>query len=263
MNKNGRLPRFPDGATFDRIGSTMLLGMLFLILVLSAIILIDGLVDSRRTNDTLRRLVNMQTEPSLRPGAPAGNPPQETVREIHSVAQDLLDRNTISYLFEVFAVALVAAGVFLLARTQSRARQMARYADRLLTQSDAISQIGLDAAFHTEVVALLQTAHAHAQAVNDADSGGRSEAKNAHLPYLRDSGRESATIIRVAVGVRGMPGGIRQVCMSMADNAANILKKVHETEEEKRFREIYALLCDQRFEQIADKRIQALQPPAP
>ncbi len=118
----------------------IVLGLLLLIMLLLLILLVvlgyyNFAQNNTRVADTLARIA----EPAL---AGEGASPQGTSSlraDLHALSRSAFDANTLTYLFEIFTIALISGGLYLLNRSHQESREMKRRSKQAREQIASIS----------------------------------------------------------------------------------------------------------------------------
>ena len=115
-------------AVIESIGSVLLVLVPLIILVAGAGVMVNALFDLKDTNERLIVAVESAVKELRQAGGKCGRvkiDPNQSVylQQLKLRSRSMLDSNTISFLFQIFALALVSAGAYVLARAQKNLRK--------------------------------------------------------------------------------------------------------------------------------------------
>lgn len=134
---------------WERLAAALLLAMFLVILAISALVICHAFARVERATDE----VSGRTQEAARILSQAGTTQspsivadaKATIRELEATATNAIGEHAISFLFEVFSIALVSAGVFLLTRAQKEARTVKLHAVAAIARARAAGASALKA----------------------------------------------------------------------------------------------------------------------
>lgn len=177
----------------ERLLRLLLIVMFLVLLFVSTLVVVAAFSNHRFAVEMVHRTLADAGEHLRLRGAPndqAGLSPLEQayLSQLRAAATSVLDSSTLTFLFAVFGALTLSVWVYLL-------RAAKKALDGAKAVLDSARNIGLDANRVMAIVTHLHTAHQAAIAVWTAET---QEARDKHLPVLRDSMRESKDLLRDA-----------------------------------------------------------------
>lgn len=216
----------------DGVGSLVLILLLLLLLLLSFGIMVNAFLDLRNTNERITITVRQaaadfnKAEKDLNESVTqdVAISRQAYLDKLASSSHSMLDSSTISFLFQLFALALVSAGVYVLSRYHGKLVAIEENARQIIESRQAITEVVEDGIAWSSIGGLLLAGLGVSCALEMATRS--SQEMVSRIASIRESIRQVNSAIGRALGSRrAMDVSQRDVFIDQIVTVKNSLKK--------------------------------------
>ena len=179
-------------------GSFLLILVAALLLLLSAGIMVNAFIDLRSTNRRITAIVDDATDSLLGERAldekSGGSSGKAYLDQLQSRSRSALDSSTISFLFQVFALSLISAGVYMLSRYHKSLLAMEQNAKRIIVSKDALKDFIEDGITSSTLGGIVSTGFGLGCNMRN----GSKETIQSCLPLIRESTKQIRDLLETA-----------------------------------------------------------------
>jgi uncharacterized protein (UPF0333 family) len=181
-----RFRKFMEG-----LGNLLLILMFIVIMVVNAYVLIAAFSNLQLTNynieRTIMKIYNHLPKYSMKKKCELKTSHKANIERLQAQAKGTLDSSTISFLFQVFTLALISAGVYILKRSSSNVRAAEK-------KTELVGPFAANATFSYSIASHCLNALQITKLLKTSPN----EFKKGCIPVLRDSLKELKKVIQKA-----------------------------------------------------------------